>query len=262
MLALLRFFQRTHLFWLYLFYMIIALKMIGNNRKMQGFKMHAFFMNTTAGIRKEIKGISDYVHLKRENRKLQEENRRLYNIIYRQIPPDTKTIKGFRFTEANTVYTGQNPNHRFIIIDKGRDNGVKIEDGVMNARGVVGIVSEVSKHFSKVLLLNDPQVSIDVKLPGKQGYGFTQNYDENQDLLQVVDWPEYLSVSEGDSLVTGGMAMVFPPGFPVGKVVKISFSGNTAKILLNPFATLNDPGAVYIVSHPLKEELSNLINEN
>ncbi len=262
MLALVRFFYRTHLIWLYLLYMSIALFMIGNNRQITGFKMHRFWMNTTAGIRQKLNGINQYIHLRKENQKLLQENQRLYNIIYRSEPLDNNIPGGYRFAEAHTVYVGNARSDRFIIIDKGSEDGVKIQAGVINPNGVVGIVSETSSHFSKVLLTNNPQISIDVKLRHKKGYGFTQADHIFHRVLRVVDWPENLKLSEDDTLVTGGLSLIFPPNIPVGRVKTIRYRNNRTEIILQPFVNLNDPGFVYILTHPLKEEMQSLIHEN
>ena len=58
---------------------------------------------------------------------------------------------------------GRDPTGWFesVIIDKGRNSGLKMSMPVVNAAGVVGQLVSVSPNYSKVLLLVDQNSAVD-----------------------------------------------------------------------------------------------------
>ena len=56
-------------------------------------------------------------------------------------------------------------------MNKGRKDGVEPDMGVVSERGVVGIVSTVSDHFSVVIPLLNPKFKLSCKVLGSSYFG-------------------------------------------------------------------------------------------
>ena len=62
----------------------------------------------------------------------------------------------YSFVTADVVNNSVTHLSNYITVNKGRKDGVEPDMGVVSERGVVGIVSTVSDHFSVVIPLENP----------------------------------------------------------------------------------------------------------
>jgi len=198
--------------------------------------------------------------LTRANRKLMEENARLYELLGKG---GNRAFRQFE-TVAGEVVAGKfRGRDRFIIIDKGSTDGIKQNDGVWTSEGVAGMVVRTSPHFSKVRILTHPDMALSVKLKHTSDAGFTMAEGEQGPFIRVVDIPYEARVRPGDTVVTSGASLIFPAGMPVGKVIQVENKSTEEKILtVELFAMPCKIRYVYAGHHPLRKELEELKNEN
>ncbi len=125
----------------------------------------------------------------------------------------------FVFRTAKVVQASTNLTHNYLTIDKGTHDGVRKGMGVINDKGVVGIVSDASHHFSVVLPIINAASRINAKVAGKSEVGtlFWNGGDVRQAQLEEV--PHYIPVQVGDTIRSSAYSSVFPEGVMVGKVV-------------------------------------------
>jgi rod shape-determining protein MreC len=107
-----------------------------------------------------------------------------------------------------------------IIIDKGRDYGVKEKMPVVTPRGLVGQAVEVDKWHSKVMVINDTNSSVDVFVEGKQTRGMLEG--TGQSILKLKYILKNDEVEIGDKLVTSGKDGIYPKGLPTGIVITVN----------------------------------------
>ena len=50
---------------------------------------------------------------------------------------------------------------RTVVIDKGTHNGIKKGNAVLSGKGIIGMVTEAGTVSSRIMLINDPDFSID-----------------------------------------------------------------------------------------------------
>ncbi len=105
-----------------------------------------------------------------------------------------------------------------LIINVGKEKGIKEGSAVLNSEGVVGVVTEARKERSTVMLITDPAFSIHVKDHRSRVIGVVKGTGASLCTLHYVVADR--DVSPGDLLVTSGMGGVYPKGYPVGTVVK------------------------------------------
>ncbi len=215
-------------------------------------------LEITGIFNKPFRKWKDLLRVKRNYETLLKENTDLLNKKFGgQAPPSSFSITSARIVSR---HTGAYKN--FIILDKGKADGIHVSDGVWTSEGAVGVVSSVSEHFSKVFLLRHPTVTLSVKLDKPGHYGFTNWKMNGEKLIRVVDIPVEADVQAGDTVRTSGMSLIFPENIPVGHVVEVVDTEGEGKVLkVRPFADIDRISYVYIGFNPRREELKKIINE-
>ena len=107
----------------------------------------------------------------------------------------------------------------YITVNKGRKDGVEPDMGVVSERGVVGIVSTVSDHFSVVIPLLNPKFKLSCKVLGSSYFGTLSWNGRNARFANLDELPRHVEFEKGDTIVTSGYSAIFPSGIIVGKVV-------------------------------------------
>lgn len=148
-----------------------------------------------------------------ENIRLQEfalANQRLQEIL------GLKQTRHFSFTPANVI--GRDPTnwYKTIQIDKGSNDGIKVDMGVSTLKGVVGLVIETTPRFSKVLLLTDRNSALAGLIQRSRDEGVVQGTEKGGARIKYISLLS--KAGEGDLVVSSGLAGSFPKGLLIGYV--------------------------------------------
>lgn len=256
------FLKKSGTFLLFLLLFSIAFGLLVNERARAGGQWKKFSLESSSYVLKKTEMLKHFLWLGRENRQLQDENARLYRRLYNR-PGSVRPVYGMRMIPARIVNRRYRSGFDYVIIDKGSTQGVRPENGVFGPAGVVGVVSAVSPHFSKVITLYNPDFSVDVELPRQGIVGFTRADRHRFPLIRIEALPFETSIAPGDTLVTGGNAYVFPPGIPVARVVSVRSDSlrKQKTIMAMPLADLHKTMHVYVARHPYQRELDSLSHE-
>lgn len=123
-----------------------------------------------------------------------------------------------------------------VVLDKGTGDGVAAGMPVVGGGGLVGRVAAASRHRAAVLLLTDTDMRVGVRLSRSGDVGVARG--RGRGALLTVDFIDASTqVSVGEMAVTSGLQQsVFPPGIPVGRVVRsfIAAGGAQRTVLLDP----------------------------
>lgn len=186
---------------------------------------------------------------------LRQENRRLRNLLN---ATEGRAYK-FRFAEMKRV--DLDPFSHKVWIDRGVDDGVMVGQAVIDGKGIVGQVEDVHLHFSTVRLISDPDHALPVQINRTGLRTVAYGTGETSHLL-MPNVPLQADISPGDTIVTSGLGDRFPPGFPVGAVLRVERdSGETfAKVFLQPFAAL-DRGREVLLIEPQGSETPMPVDE-
>ena len=210
----------------------------------------------------------------RESRKFLAENRRmLENLVreYRQltgidIPADSADdISGrFRFTHARAVKVSRNKQHNYLILDKGTDDGIEENMGVLSADGaVVGYVHSCSEGYSACVSILNRSFSVGGRLGGSEYFGSV--YWNGTDPREVIlgDIPRYADVAVGDT-VRSAYSLRFPSGCLIGTVSSIDSSNDGVYYMLRIRlgARMNALSDVMLVRFTDYDELNGLAGEH
>jgi len=142
--------------------------------------------------------------------------------------------------------------HR-MLINIGSHDGVKPDQVVIDAHGVMGQVVEVMPRTSLVMLVTDPDHAIPVVIE-RTGLRTIAYGTRDGDLLSLPNISMAADVHPGDKLLSSGLGGRFPPGFPVGEIrsVEPAASGMFLEGRARPAADLDRSDNV-LVLHDLAE---------
>jgi rod shape-determining protein MreC len=107
-----------------------------------------------------------------------------------------------------------------IIIDKGRNAGVREKMPVITPAGVVGQAVEINKWHSKVMIINDTNSAVDAYVTGKHTRGIVEGTGHTILKLKYVQKNDDAEV--GDKLITSGKDGIYPKGFALGIIISIN----------------------------------------
>ncbi|MDW6018161.1 rod shape-determining protein MreC [Vibrio plantisponsor] len=143
-----------------------------------------------------------------------EENQRLRKLLGSEFVRDEKKV----VTEVMAVDTS--PYRHQVVIDKGRTDGVYEGQPVINEKGIVGQVTFVAAHNSRVLLLIDPNNAIPVQNI-RNDIRVIASGNGQSDEIQLEHIPTSTDIDVGDMLVTSGLGGVYPEGYPVAYITDV-----------------------------------------
>jgi len=126
---------------------------------------------------------------------------------------------------------------RTIYINRGKQDGIQKNMGVITPDGVVGKVLDVFGETSQVLLMTDKESGVGALLGTKRTQGVVRGTgDPDAQLDYVVNDEE---VPAGDAVLTSGQDRIFPKDLPVGTVIEIKPGNPFKQIRIRPAARLD-----------------------
>lgn len=126
-------------------------------------------------------------------------------------------------TTAKVIARGYDRLLNTLILDKGKNSGIKKDMPVITSKGLVGKVYSVKDDFSEVLLLRDPNFSAAVRLQKSRHEGVISGTGYRYCILKYIPPEEW--VEKGEVVVTSGLDGIFPPGLFVGIVSSVRKEG-------------------------------------
>lgn len=142
-----------------------------------------------------------------------------------------------------------------FVIGAGKKQGVQKDSIVVNGKGLVGIVYEVSENYSKAISLLDTKSSVSFKLLKNPDYKgvITQNAQENQNykskgLLEGYMFDSSYDVIPGDVLLTSGLGL-YPESIPIGEIEKVIDDKNKGLkyVVVKPYADFKNIDDVVVI---------------
>ena len=267
---LLNFFLKYNYWFLFILLEVISFALLFRFNNYQG---SAFFIssNQVAGMAYEAaNNVTGYFHLKSINDDLVQKNVELelqmecLRSALMELTSDSTglermksdALKGYDIYRANVINNSLTHVDNYITLDKGENDGIRSEMGVINGSGVVGIVYHTSANYSVVIPILNSKSSISCKIKRSDYFGFLKWDGGSSEYATVKDMPRHSLFSLGDTIVTSGHSAVFPGGIPIGTVEDMSDSHDGLSYLLKvklftDFGRLND---VRVIAQKGQEE--------
>ncbi|MEL6821659.1 MAG: rod shape-determining protein MreC [Calditrichota bacterium] len=108
---------------------------------------------------------------------------------------------------------------RSLIIDVGREDGIKRNMAVVNPDGLIGKVLATSDGQAIIQQLVDHNALVSVTLQNSREKGVV-SWSGNS-WLELLYIPKNIPVSRGETVVTSGISQIYPPGIKVGVVTSV-----------------------------------------
>jgi rod shape-determining protein MreC len=111
-----------------------------------------------------------------------------------------------------------------VIIAKGSDDGVQVGAIALDEKSLVGRVSHVTPHTSKVLLATDPSSRIGALISRSRHMGYIQGNSNRSDRLVMQFFDKTPDVKVNDTVVTSDVSQLYPGGLVIGKIAQIDLA--------------------------------------
>jgi len=111
------------------------------------------------------------------------------------------------------------PFLRYIIINKGSDDGIQRGMPVVNEQGLIGRVSAVTTNASRIQLITDPDSSVNVVIQPNNLEGIVSGSVTGELSLGFV--PHDTDIDPGDLAFTMGIGSNFPGDIVVGAITSV-----------------------------------------
>jgi rod shape-determining protein MreC len=162
-------------------------------------------------------------------RAIQSEFARQENVYLREL---LAYIDGPRFPadfEPVTTAVFGRPDGAFtqaIVIAAGSDHGVRVNDPVVNADGLVGVVTRVTSSTARVQLLTDEEAAASAIDNRTSATGIVRHARGTRETLVFDRVRKEDVVRRGDEIVTAGwragaLSSLYPKGIPIGRVTSV-----------------------------------------
>jgi len=165
-----------------------------------------------------------------------------------------KNSSSFKLAAARVLSKTTSKTQSFFVINLGLNDSVKLGMPVINDRGLVGIVNNVSNDFSVVKTFKNSEFKISV-VDQRSNFNGIMSWDGSNLYLQNV--PTSADIQEGDRIVSSSYGTLFPPLISVGIVAKKeqSIPGLLSSVYIYPFVDLDRIKNVFVVKIVLSKKL-------
>lgn len=136
---------------------------------------------------------------------------------------------------------------KFLIIDRGKNDNVEINDAIISYDGLVGKVSEVYSNSAKVITVINSNNNVSIMNFKTRTVGIM--HGDGLGKLVVDYYIKTDNVTVGDIFITSGLGKIYPKGIPVGTVEKVEVDPNTLfrKVWINSLVNFHKLENVLIV---------------
>jgi len=120
---------------------------------------------------------------------------------------------------ADVIGRDSSPFLQFLILDLGTTDGVNRDMPVVAARGLVGIITEVTPTASKVLLITDPRMAVNIRIQESRAEGVIVGQESGDLRLQYISLDSELE--QDNTVLTSGLGGTFPQDILVGSIASV-----------------------------------------
>ncbi len=124
-----------------------------------------------------------------------------------------------RYVAAAVIGRDPSPFVKYVIINRGSDDGLRRGMPVVTAQGLVGRVAAVTAGAARVQLITDPSSSINVRMQPSGAEGMLVGSLTGKLTLEMV--PQQSPLQKGDLVLTSGLGGNYPANIIIGQVINV-----------------------------------------
>ncbi|KPJ56415.1 hypothetical protein AMJ49_04895 [Parcubacteria bacterium DG_74_2] len=245
----------------------LVLNLIGLSKPVK-----SFFYSLSLPIQKTLwqagDGVSDFFdsiahskYLGEKNKELLSNNQELLseNALLKELKKENEILrqalnldlqKEFQLILAEII--SKDISQDFILISKGSNDGILNDMAVITAeKALCGRIYEVYDNFSKVVLISNPEISFDAKVPKESEdeiYGVIEGKGSLNLYFNLI--PQDKEIKQEDIVVTTSLGGIFPKGLLIGKIKEIKKSDVRPfqEAEVQPFFSLKNTEILFIIN--------------
>jgi rod shape-determining protein MreC len=174
--------------------------------------------------------------------------------------PGDSLIQAYRHIPANVISKSMfGGNSNSITLDRGGMHGVKPGQGVVVKDGVVGIVVDTTRHFSRVMTIYHRACRISASIPKINQHGSLVYKGDSLTVMSLDAIPTHADVETGYIVETSGFSHKFPKGIKIGAVTLAQKgSDNNYNIRVKLATDITTVQQVYIIDRLMGDEWEQL----
>ena len=237
----------------------LSLYLYFSNHRYQQSKILSFTQEYTGAIYEYYSNISEYLNLIEENKVLKKENAKLYSMISYDKENNNKNHL-HNFIPARIINNSIYKKDNFVVINKGRNDGVEIGMGIMTHNGIVGIIGSISNNYSNAISIFNSKSSLSIKHAKSNQNGSLKWTNYNYMEAEINDIPNHANISIGDTIKSNGFSSIFPENLNIGTVISFNKGNENGlyNIKVKFLCDMNNITNVYIINSLHKKELEEL----
>ena len=163
--------------------------------------------------------------------------------------------QGTRPVTARVIAKSPTAWHSSVKIDKGTGDGVRVDQPVVAAGGLIGKVTTATGGTSEVRLITDGESGVSAQVFPAGVTGVVRPEVGNPDDLLLENVESGRRVTENTLVITSGftsarLESLFPRGVPIGRVTKVDFDEleTYQRVHVKPFADLSRLDIVQVLT--------------
>lgn len=263
------FLRKHYYYFLFLLLEIISLTLFFNNNEFQGSKLRGFSETISGSVNALYINIFEYFSLRKTNKVLVEEmaklHARLPEAFYKSdtqvyFRHDSIIKLEYKYIGAKVISNTINKRNNFLMINKGKIQGVENHMGVIIGNKIVGQVVSVSPRFSWIMSVLNKDSRISAKFKKNNQLVNIEWPGGNYRIGEVKEIPKHVKIIVGDTIISSGNSDIFPEGILIGTIKNYTIANdenfNYASILFS--TDFNSLGYVEVVVDMMRKEKEEL----
>jgi rod shape-determining protein MreC len=182
------------------------------------------------GIQHVWRGYIWMIGARAENERLNQAVRKLslVNSAYEQALQENLRLRrlvsmseGIEYRSIGARVVARSPSFlsNVLYVDRGSEDGVRIDAPVLSGDGIVGRTTLVSKHQTQVQLISNGDASVGAMLEKSRTPGVLRGTGDALLDLNYIGNTEPIAV--GDVVLSSGLDGIYPKGLLIGKVARL-----------------------------------------
>lgn len=201
-------------------------------------------------LRKEVAGLREQVGRAQTAERDADQLKRMVGLAR-----DTGFPNGTDPVAARVIARSPTVWYSSVTIDKGRSDGIRLNQPVITAGGLAGKVTDVAGGTARVTLITDAESAVSAQVMPNGANGIVKPEVGKPDDLLLDFVERRRRVTQGTTIVTSGFSAdrvtsLFPRGIPIGKVTKVDLDEVALyqRVHIKPFADLRRMDIVQVLT--------------
>jgi len=266
------FFSKYNAFFLLIIYFVISVTLLIKNNSFQRASVWNSSNQLIGTTYERVNELKNYLAFRRINDSLATENALLRNQLAssfrsdksQQVTVRDSTLKQqYTYTLAKVINPSIHQKNNYLTINRGSKHGIAKGMGVTSAKGIIGIVMNVSENFATIRSILHSETKVSAQVNGNIGSLVWGESNKDARYVYLKDIQSHIKIKKGEKVITSEFSL-FPEGTPIGYVDEDRSKGDVGELdikvrLYVDFSTLQ---YVYVINNLLSAEQIALESQN